>query len=127
MKEYPSWWGHIKHFKPQEFDCPCCGANMMQQEFMDRLDKAREIAGIPFRITSGYRCPRHNAKVGGVPNSAHTKGLAADIQVLESNERWKILRALLALGFCRIGIGENFIHVDMDKSKPQRVIWTYYK
>ena len=125
--KYPDWWKHIKYFKPQEFDCPCCGVNMMQQDFVDRLDKAREIAGIPFRITSGYRCPRHNAQVGGVPHSAHIKGLAADIEAFEAGERWKIITALIKAGFVRLGIGKNFIHVDCDLAKPQKVIWTYYK
>ena len=124
---YPKWWEKIKYFKPQEFDCHCCGKNEMQEIFVRRLDLARAAAGIPFEITSGYRCPVYNAQVGGVPNSAHTKGLAADILATNPQKRFIILTALLGVGFCRFGIGKNFIHVDMDGEKPQQVLWHYYK
>ena len=116
----------MKHFKLSEFKCPCCGRADMQQEFLDKIDKARDIAGIPFVITSGFRCPKHNKEVGGRPNSAHTKGLAADIKCINSRDRFRMVKALLEAGFTRIGVGKDFIHADIDKSKPQEVIWTYY-
>lgn len=43
------------------------------------LQPLRDIWGRPLKINSGYRCPRLNALVGGVPTSQHTKGEAADI------------------------------------------------
>lgn len=45
------------------------------------LEPLRAKLDKPIRITSGYRCPELNKAVGGVPNSAHIQGLAADIQV----------------------------------------------
>jgi len=116
----------MKYFKLSEFKCPCCGKADMQQEFLDKIDKARDKAGIPFVITSGYRCPKHNKEVGGRPNSAHTKGLAADIKCTNSRDRYKMVKALLEAGFTRIGVGKDFIHADIDETKPQEVIWTYY-
>ena len=90
------------------------------------LDLARLLAGVPFKISSGYRCKKHNLEVGGVKNSAHLKGLAVDIEVLDSVSRLKILRALVIVGFNRIGISKGFIHVDVDvdKTKPDN-IWLY--
>jgi len=43
------------------------------------LEPLREHFGIPVVISSGYRCPQLNKAVGGVPNSQHQKGEAADI------------------------------------------------
>jgi hypothetical protein len=54
----------MQHFNIEEFACHCCGKIAMDEAFLARLEKAREIAGVPFKITSGYRCPKHNAVVG---------------------------------------------------------------
>ena len=97
----------------------------MNQEFLDKLDQARELANIPFKINSAYRSPEHNAKIGGKPNSSHLRGLAVDISVKDSRSRFIILEALISVGFNRIGIADTFIHVDLDKEKSDRVIWTY--
>ena len=98
---------------------------MMEDYFLKMLDEARHKAGIPFVITSGYRCPSHNRAVGGVANSAHTKGLAADIACSDSRTRGYIIGALFEAGFNRIGIHEHFIHVDDDPSKDADVVWLY--
>ena len=97
----------------------------MDKTFLLRLDEARERAGIPFVINSAYRTPEHNAKIGGKPNSSHLKGLAVDISVTNSRQRFIILNALLDVGFTRIGIADTFIHVDLDNEKSKEVIWTY--
>jgi len=97
----------------------------MDKTFLLKLDEARERAGIPFVINSGYRSPEHNAKIGGKPNSSHLKGLAVDISVTNSRQRFIVLNALLEVGFTRIGIADTFIHVDLDNGKSKDVIWTY--
>jgi len=97
----------------------------MDSTFVYMLDSARTIAGVPFKINSGYRSSEHNYLVGGVDNSAHTKGLAADIKVRNGRERKKILEALQYVGFNRFGIGKTFIHVDTDSTKPANVVWVY--
>jgi len=117
----------LKHFKLEEFICPCCGQCDMNEEFLKRLDKAREIAGVPFHINSGYRCKEHNKSVGGSPNSSHLKGLAVDVRTTTIKNRYAILKALLSVGFSRFGIGKSFIHVDIDKDKTQNIIWDYYE
>ena len=50
------------------------------------LDPLREAWGKPIRVTSGYRCVRLNKAVGGVQNSQHTKGQAADLQPIKYSE-----------------------------------------
>jgi len=116
--EYPN-------IEKEEFDCPCCGKNNMDEDFLFKIIAARIIAEIPFVITSGCRCVLHNSdpKVGGSPTSSHLKGIATDIYCDGSRSRYIILKVLLAVGFHRIKIGKNFIHVDDDKTKSKKVIW----
>lgn len=54
------------------------------------LDPLREKIGEPIIVTSGYRCPRLNKAVGGVSNSQHITGQAADIS-FKDKSRNKIL------------------------------------
>ena len=114
----------LKYFKLSEFDdAPGTGKNM-KKEFLTKLDKARAIADVPFKITSGYRSKETNKRVGGVSTSSHLKGLAADISCKDSSSRQKIISGLIKAGFTRIGIADTFIHCDTDKDK-QDAIWLY--
>lgn len=97
----------------------------MNPDFLDMLDSAREYAGIPFHINSAYRTKEKNSEVGGRPNSSHLRGLAVDIKAADSRTRFKVLNALITVGFNRIGISDTFIHVDLDLEKNGQVIWTY--
>ncbi len=114
-----------KHFSKWEFECPCgCNYDQMQVEFVKRLQKVREKFG-PLTINSGCRCEQHNRSVGGSPESSHLRGLAADIRCPNSFSRFHLIRSLMEEGFQRIGIGQEFLHVDMDQNKPQFLIWIY--
>lgn len=116
-----------KYFKFSEFDSPDrpgSGERYMDREFLDMLDYARDVAKLKFVITSGYRTPTHNRKVGGVSNSSHLIGRAADIKCSHVGKRYKIVASLLEAGFVRIGIARTFIHVDNDDLKPP-AIWLY--
>ena len=117
-------------FRDSEFYCKCdrdcIGKHKkISENLLARLNTARRIAKIPFIITSGLRCPEHNAEIGGKPDSAHLEGFAVDIKTSNSMDRYKIFRALLSAGFNRIGIAKDFIHADIDPNKPSEVIWTY--
>ena len=122
----------LKYFELSEFDSPDqenSGVNM-DHNFLRMLDKAREIAGVSFKINSGYRSETHNLKVGGVPRSetnrgsSHLYGFAADISCTNSNHREIIVRSLIQAGFTRLGVAKSFIHVDNDPNKVD-ALWLY--
>jgi uncharacterized protein YcbK (DUF882 family) len=117
----------FRYFKIEEFYCKCeeCKdeKQIVDKYLIEMLDVARGIADMPFVITSGYRCTKYNEKVGGVEDSSHLTGKAADISTISSHMKYEILRSLLDVGFRRVGIYANHIHCDIDESKPQDVLW----
>ena len=56
------------------------------------LDGIRAKLGKPILVNSGYRCPMLNKAVGGVANSQHLKGLAADIVCSDMDTLEKVIR-----------------------------------
>lgn len=58
----------------------------------DYLDGIRAKFGKPILISSGYRCPMLNKAVGGVVNSQHLKGLAADLVCSDMEKLLSIIR-----------------------------------
>ena len=69
-----------KNFSRSEFACPHCGEVEIDPLLVATLQRIRDKSG-PVVVTSGYRCPVHNEAVGGVNNSQHIYGRAADIYV----------------------------------------------
>ena len=122
----------MKFFNYSEFDSPDelgSGKNM-SPKILEMLDLAREKYDKPIKITSGYRTKAYNEglKERGYkasPNSSHLKGLAVDIHCNNSKARFELVDILLDVGFNRLGIANTFIHADIDKDKPQNLIWTY--
>ena len=121
----------MKYFTFKEFDSPNepGSGKHMDRDFLELLDTAREEAGIPFKITSGFRTHAYNKDLiergyQASPNSSHLKGCAADIACGNSEQRSIIIRALINVGFTRLGISKTFIHVDNDPGKPDAV-WLY--
>lgn len=115
----------LKNFKISEFDSPDAkgsGGNM-NVKMLVMLDLTRSIAGIPFHVNSGFRTITHNKEVGGVTNSAHTRGYAADISAMTDEQKRTILKAAYAAGFRRYGYYGSFIHLDTDSDKPTPTIW----
>ena len=86
----------------------------LNPELWGILDKARGMAGTPFRITSGFRTKENNAKVGGKSNSSHLKGNGVDIACSDNFTRYKILKGLYSTGEdLFIEIANKHIHVDI--------------
>lgn len=91
----------MRHFTLQEFECRC-GKCQMPPEARKNitvlvgavLDPLREHYGRPIQVNSGYRCPAHNKAVGGVPNSQHLRGEAADITAGNPTENLKLARII---------------------------------
>jgi zinc D-Ala-D-Ala carboxypeptidase len=114
------------HFNEDEFRCRCgCGRVHVSPALLEALEDIREFSGIPVQITSGFRCPEHNVAVGGKPSSAHLTGEAADIFVSGNIDRFKFLEAAFVYGVRRVGIGGEFLHIDVSQSLPQEVCWLY--
>jgi uncharacterized protein YcbK (DUF882 family) len=107
----------MKYFKLSEFNSP---GDLNSGSNMNR----------PFVITRGFSTEAHNESLiaRGYPasvDSAHLRGLAADIWAEDSRCRGLILSALREVGFHRLGISAEFIHVDDDPSKPHDCTWLY--
>lgn len=112
-------------------ECPDgCGMQPTKNATWFLLSLAREYYtkfNKKLRVTSGARCFTHNKKVGGVANSAHTKGLAFDVHYDNSRETYMIIGHLYKMGVQRIGINfnQNFVHFDVDALLPQGVLFKY--
>lgn len=117
---------YSKYFNDKDFQCKCgCKLNNMSRELLYLTAYLRHTIGIPFIITSGTRCKQHNKNIGSSDNSSHTKGLAVDISITNSSDRFKLIKLALHIGINRIGLGKTFIHLDIDKSLPQNHMWNY--
>ena len=88
----------MKYFRKEEFLCRCGKCEMPAEVeanivalVENVLDPAREKFGKPIIVNSGYRCPKHNAAVGGVANSQHLRGEAADITSADNERLAKII------------------------------------
>lgn len=115
-----------RYFTKNEFSCKCgCGGCDISQKLVDKLNTSRELLKEPIVINSGFRCEEHNHKIGGSATSSHLRGLAVDIKAFDSSYRYKLLNILFFVGFSRIGIDKDFIHIDIDDIKPQKVTFLY--
>ncbi|MBR2520449.1 MAG: N-acetylmuramoyl-L-alanine amidase [Selenomonadaceae bacterium] len=118
------------HFNASEFVCHCCGQGSVDPRLIELLERLRTKAGKPIHVNCGYRCPSHNAEVGGVPNSQHVLGTAADITIPEIGfERAREL--VESIDFDGTGFyppldggGAWFIHVDVrDGGSGSHIEW----
>ena len=118
-------WDRVRYFRRHEFGLGEPGVEP-DPDLVRLLDEARNIAGIPFAITSGLRTRTRNTddEVGGAEQSAHVTGHAADIRAPTGRHRFLIVRAALDVGFNRIGVYSGHVHLDNSPDLPQDVIWT---
>ena len=89
------------------------GETVVKPELVHLLNRIREKWGKPIIINSAYRSPEHNAAVGGVPNSFHVQGLAADIRPEKQedlDELQDLCLEIVADG--GVGLYDTFVHVD---------------
>lgn len=96
-----------KNFTRDEFECQCkkCDAQMIDLELVDKLQSIRDVLGVKLKVTSGYRCITHNAKVHGSSHSKHLYGFAADWRTLDRVVNPVALGIIAqAVGFGGIGI-----------------------
>ena len=114
----------MRYFEMKEFACKCCGqlppsAEQNLQALVDHvLDPARERLGMPITVNSGYRCPAHNKAVGGVKNSQHLKGEAADITCADNKRLAEIIEQLG--NFDQLIVYPTFLHVSYKRQGVNR-------
>ncbi|GEM_PF-833006 len=101
------------YFSLNEFECPCCKRVMIDERLLEKLEALRILWGKPLIITSGYRCESYNKEIGGVPNSLHMRGQAADLAIPEREQgRFLTLSKLVGLRVIPYP-SRNFIHVEL--------------
>ena len=119
----------MNYFSSEELRCKCgrleCDApKEVKQDLLDKLNRLRELYGGSLTVNDALRCAFHNAAVGGVGDSEHMFGQAADLLCNTSPDRLKIIKYAVEL-FNRIGVGKTFIHVGVSPSLGQDVMWLY--
>lgn len=101
------------NFQLREFQCKDGSYQVvLKRDLLEKLQQLRDLAGKPVIITSGYRNPAYNLKVGGSPTSRHLRGEAADIQIPGLSPQ-QVTDLAEKVGFNGIGVYETFTHVDV--------------
>ena len=96
------------------------------------LEPARKVIGEPIHVTSGYRCLALNRAVGGVAQSYHVRGLAADLHIVSAAHASRLADALNAQPYCDLILvehahGASWLHVQARKLSPRhRVNLDFY-
>jgi zinc D-Ala-D-Ala carboxypeptidase len=105
-----------EHFSKAELACHCCGQLKIDSGLVEALEQLRTLAGKEVIVHDGYRCPAHNQQVGGVTDSEHTQGVAADVAIPGLSLQQMYELALQVPSFLKGGIGVydgGFLHLDV--------------
>lgn len=126
IKTYTRAQGSLRltaNFQVTEFACKCgkCGSTKIDDKLVNFVQKIRTHFNQPVTINSGYRCPTHNKNVGGVSNSRHVKGEAADI-VVKNVSPAEVAKYAESIGVLGIGLYNtdkdgHFVHIDTRTTK----------
>lgn len=135
-----------KNFTLEEFLCKCprCKGKLPSKKIIANItelaleiQKLRDTVNTPITIISGVRCPAHNKEVGGVSNSVHMTGSAADI-IIKGYTASKMFEVASGIKSSQAksglkpmkqfrGVGyyptQGFVHVDMGRNKPRPNTW----
>lgn len=118
-------------FDPETLDfkscVPRCEEKDLHPDLVSMLKSMQSLIGWPLLITSGFRPKTWEFSRGRDGSSSHTKKLAVDVSASDSHARYKIVVAAGAVGVPRIGIGKNFVHLDIDETKVHPIMWHYYE
>lgn len=102
------------------------------------LQPIRDAWGQPIVVSSGYRCPRLNTAVGGVKNSQHILGQAADIKAADpkkNGELFRLIKRMVSKGQIKVGqliweygnkTNPKWVHVSLPRIGKQNNQVLYY-
>lgn len=120
-----TYWDDIQYFSREEFKCKCGGKYCdgfpaePAEATVRAVDEIRRRLGIPVTISSGLRCAQHNANEGGVSNSQHLYGIAADLHSSATPARMKEVAEAVLGNTGGIGLYDWGIHVDTRAAKAR--------
>ena len=114
------------NFTVREFAChDGSDTILIDAALVKYIQRIRNWAGVPIVISSGYRTPAYNKKIGGAANSYHTRGQAADIYARDRKKSIsEIARFAQAIGVPGIEKNEdgNYVHVDV---RTKKYFWVH--
>ena len=126
---------NFENFTREDFRCRCgCDASEIDVDFVAALQRIREKFRKAMPITSGYRCPVHNASVSSTGlRGPHVTGKAADVAVMNADALELVRIALQDPAITGVGIAQRgapdsrFIHLDaLDPGNyPRPTMWSY--
>ena len=114
-------WDSVKYFDREEFRCTCAGAHCsgfpveMNPRVLSILDEVRGHFGAAGIVSSGVRCEKRNATIGGVAQSRHLLGKAADFRI-KGKSAAEVLTYVKTLPGVRYAyaIDSAYVHVDVE-------------
>ena len=119
----------LENFDPEEFFCPCCGIERMNEVTLIRHQMLRTDYGKPLGVVpgGGYRCSEYDKT-----NSAHKSGQAIDAQYPKS-DHFLLVELAIKHGFTGIGDKNRYsgyqLHIDdadeIQGVRPRPWKWTY--
>jgi zinc D-Ala-D-Ala carboxypeptidase len=110
-------------FTPDELACRGTGALLVDPRALDMLQSLRNRLGRPMIVTSAYRSPAHNARVGGAARSRHLQGIAFDVR-MDNHDPEAFVAQARAVGFHGIGTypRQGFVHIDA-RPAAEAAVW----
>ena len=107
---------------------PKSTAKQLHPFLIRKLNALEEKLGYELDITSAFRTIAHEVANSRKGDSSHCFGLAVDIYCPTSRGRFHLLSAAIELGFKRLGVYKNYVHLDVanyveGQFKSSDVIW----
>jgi len=111
-------------FSPREIACKGTGRLVVDDQALDKLQALRDRLGKPLILTSAYRSPEHNKRVGGAKNSQHMQGNAFDVR-MDNHDPHEFEAAARSVGFTGFGYypRSGFMHVDTGPARSWGTPW----
>jgi zinc D-Ala-D-Ala carboxypeptidase len=111
-------------FSPREIACKGTGKVLVNEDALDKLQALRDRLSKPLILTSAYRSPEHNRRVGGAKNSRHMQGDAFDVR-MDNHDPFEFEAAARAVGFTGFGFypKSGFMHIDTGPAREWGARW----